>query len=285
MQKRMALICCLVVLVGLMSPLHQAAGYFAEDSFASCWKEGTKEEIEFDTGGSTYTVQPGDTLWSISRKFGIELKELIAANGIQGDLIRSGQVLVLSSQTQVRTHRVARGETLWSLARRYQVSVEQLEAANQIEDPCSLREGQELIIAANMEQAQPVAEQRGRIFSWPLSGRITSTFGPRDGEFHHGLDIAGDMGEVIHAARSGWVDSVGWRSIYGKTVVLDHGNGYKTLYAHLSEYLVSQGDIVEKGQGIAKVGSSGRSTGPHLHFEVRVNNKAVDPMLYLERRE
>lgn len=93
------------------------------------------------------------------------------------------------------------------------------------------------------------------------------------------------MGEVIHAARSGWVDSVGWRSIYGKTVVLDHGNGYKTLYAHLSECLVSQGDIVEKGQGIAKVGSSGRSTGPHLHFEVRVNNKAVDPMLYLERRE
>ncbi|HHV34053.1 MAG TPA: M23 family metallopeptidase [Syntrophomonadaceae bacterium] len=280
MQTRKALICCMVALLGLMSPLHQAAGYLAEDSFASCWKDEIKEE----TDASTYTVQPGDTLWSISRRHGVDLKELIAANGIQGDLIKPGEVLVLS-QTQARTHCVARGETLWSLARRYQVSVEQLVAVNQIQDPGSLRDGQELIIASNVEQAQPVAGQRGRTFSWPLSGRITSSFGPRDGGFHHGLDIAGDMGEVIQAARSGWVDSVGWLSLYGKTVILDHGNGYKTLYAHASDYLVSQGDIVEKGQGIAKVGSTGRSTGPHLHFEVRVNNKAVDPILYLEQKE
>lgn len=280
MQFRTALICCLTALMGLVSPLHQAAGYFAEDSFASCWKEETKKE----TVENTYTVQPGDTLWSISQRCGVDLKDLTAVNSIPGDLIKPGQVLVLSPEAQVRkrTHRVARGETLWSLARRYQVSMEQLVVVNQIRDPGSIRDGQELIIDMK-DQVEPVIGQgSGRIFSWPLSGRITSLFGPRGDGFHHGLDIAGEMGEVIKAARGGRVDSVEWLPLYGRTVILDHGDGYKTLYAHASAYLIGRGDAIEKGQGIARVGSTGRSTGPHLHFEVRVNNKPVDPTLYLE---
>jgi murein DD-endopeptidase MepM/ murein hydrolase activator NlpD len=115
-----------------------------------------------------------------------------------------------------------------------------------------------------------------------LAGRITSHYGIRGAGFHHGLDIAGEMGDIIKAARSGRVEAVEWRPIYGETVIIDHGDGYQTLYAHASEYLVKPGGLVETGQGIARVGSTGRSTGPHLHFEVRIDNKAVNPIHYLE---
>jgi len=228
-----------------------------------------------------YTVKPGDTLWSISRVFGVSLSELKRLNGIHdGDLIRVGQVLLLP---EVKTHRVSRGETLWSLSQRYGTSVGQLMDVNQITDPTSLKAGQELIIAGNSKGALPVTGQvQKMIFAWPLKGRITSQFGPRNGGVHHGLDIAGEMGELIRAGESGVVTTVGYLPFYGNTVIIDHGGGYKTLYGHASEYLVKKGDIVEKGQPIARVGSTGRSTGPHLHFEVRINNKAVNPVHYLE---
>lgn len=283
MQLRMALICCLVVCLGLASPLHQATGYFAEDSFVSSWKEAAGETAYQGETDITYTVQPGDTLWSISRQCQVDLNKLAAANDIRGNLIIPGQVLVLSPGTRDRTHRVSRGETLWSLARHYQISVGQLMEINQINDPNVIRDGQNLIVSIGIGQVQPVMKQRPeRIFSWPLTGRITSHYGTRGDGFHHGLDIAGEMGDVIKAAHSGRVDAVEWRPYYGRTVIIEHGDGYQTLYAHASEYLVEPGDFVETGQGIARVGSTGRSTGPHLHFEVRIDNKAVNPILYLE---
>jgi LysM repeat protein len=283
MKLRMALICCLLVCLGLASPLHQSTGYFPKDSSVSSWKEATAETAYQGETDITYTVQPGDTLWSISRQCQVDLNKLVADNEIRGNLIIPGQVLVLSPETRGRTHQVSRGETLWSLARRYQVSVGQLMEMNQINDPNVIRDGQNLIVSIGIGQVQPVMGQRPeRIFSWPLTGRITSHYGTRGDGFHHGLDIAGEMGDVIKAAHSGRVDAVEWRPYYGRTVIIEHGDGYQTLYAHASEYLVEPGDFVETGQGIARVGSTGRSTGPHLHFEVRIDNKAVNPILYLE---
>jgi LysM repeat protein len=283
MQLRMALICCLLVCLGLASPLHQSTGYFPKDSSVSSWKEATAETAYQGETDITYTVQPGDTLWSISRQCQVDLNKLVADNEIRGNLIIPGQVLVLSPETRGRTHQVSRGETLWSLARRYQVSVGQLMEMNQINDPNVIRDGQNLIVSTATDQVQPVmGQQPERIFSWPLAGRITSHYGIRGAGFHHGLDIAGEMGDIIKAARSGRVEAVEWRPIYGETVIIDHGDGYQTLYAHASEYLVEPGGLVETGQGIARVGSTGRSTGPHLHFEVRIDNKAVNPILYLE---
>jgi murein DD-endopeptidase MepM/ murein hydrolase activator NlpD len=175
------------------------------------------------------------------------------------------------------------GMAIIALARRYQVSVGQLMEMNQINDPNVIRDGQNLIVSTATDQVQPVmGQQPERIFSWPLAGRITSHYGIRGAGFHHGLDIAGEMGDIIKAARSGRVEAVEWRPIYGETVIIDHGDGYQTLYAHASEYLVEPGGLVETGQGIARVGSTGRSTGPHLHFEVRIDNKAVNPIHYLE---
>ncbi|MCX7748771.1 MAG: peptidoglycan DD-metalloendopeptidase family protein [Clostridia bacterium] len=121
----------------------------------------------------------------------------------------------------------------------------------------------------------------------PSSGRISSNFGGRKDPFnddekqHKGIDFAAGYGEDIIASASGKVAFSGKFGNYGNTVILNHGRGISTLYAHCSELLVEEGQSVTKGKAIAKVGSSGRSTGPHLHFEVRVNDIQVDPLQYL----
>ncbi len=120
-------------------------------------------------------------------------------------------------------------------------------------------------------------------WSMPLEGRVSSEFGMRKlghedrARMHKGLDIAAPEGTPIQAARGGVVEFAGERGGYGNTVVVDHGDGTRTLYAHASELLVEEGQRVRRGEQIAKVGSTGRSTGPHLHFEVRRDGEAVDP--------
>ncbi len=122
---------------------------------------------------------------------------------------------------------------------------------------------------------------------WPTSGPITSPFGWRThpifgtGRFHSGIDIGADYGDAVVAADSGIVISSGWMGGYGKAIIIDHGNGISTLYGHNSELLVDEGTRVQKGQLISRVGSTGYSTGPHLHFEVREDGSPVSPMGYL----
>lgn len=125
------------------------------------------------------------------------------------------------------------------------------------------------------------------VLSWPVSGTITSPFGYRRNpfgggmEFHQGLDIAAPMGTTVTAAASGTVLSAGWYGGYGNYILIDHGGGMATGYGHLSQIFVSAGQQVQKGQAIGAVGSTGMSTGPHLHFEVRIQGKATDPAAYL----
>jgi murein DD-endopeptidase MepM/ murein hydrolase activator NlpD len=116
---------------------------------------------------------------------------------------------------------------------------------------------------------------------WPVDGVVTSGFGMRWGRMHEGIDIAAPIGTPIWAAAAGTVIHSGWLSGYGNLVVVDHGNGLATAYAHASAILVVLGQQVSQGETIALVGSTGHSTGPHLHFEVRINGVAVDPLLYL----
>jgi murein DD-endopeptidase MepM/ murein hydrolase activator NlpD len=115
---------------------------------------------------------------------------------------------------------------------------------------------------------------------WPVSGTITSTYGPRWGSFHYGIDIAAPTGTPVRAAASGRVIVAGWMGGYGNLIVVDHGNGLATAYAHLSAIWIGGGSV-SQGQGIGAVGCTGSCTGPHLHFEVRVNGSAVNPMGYL----
>ena len=118
-------------------------------------------------------------------------------------------------------------------------------------------------------------------FIWPVSGTVVSGFGMRWGRMHEGIDITAPSGTPIWAAASGTVIHAGWLGGYGNLVVVDHGGGLSTAYAHASAILVGVGQRVAQGETVSLVGSTGNSSGPHLHFEVRVNGIAVDPLLYL----
>lgn len=170
----------------------------------------------------------------------------------------------------------------------------------QIEDLSASEESQleALIIERQREiEAQREAARRAAgivgttsapgALAWPVSGTITSPFGYRRNpfgggmEFHQGLDIAAPMGTTITSAASGTVISAGWYGGYGNYILIDHGGGMATGYGHCSQIFVSVGQQVQKGQAIGAVGSTGASTGPHVHFEVRINGKPVDPAAYL----
>jgi murein DD-endopeptidase MepM/ murein hydrolase activator NlpD len=122
---------------------------------------------------------------------------------------------------------------------------------------------------------------------WPIQGRITGSFGERidpfsgEGAFHRGIDISGDIGTRIIAPADGVIQFADIMNGYGRTVMIDHGNGISTLYGHLSGFAVSAGEEIHRGDTLGYVGQSGRSTGPHLHYEVRIFNTPVNPHKYL----
>jgi murein DD-endopeptidase MepM/ murein hydrolase activator NlpD len=127
----------------------------------------------------------------------------------------------------------------------------------------------------------PVQGESSSGFIWPVSGPVTSPFGMRWGRMHEGIDISVPEGTPIHAAASGRVILAAYTGGYGNYTCIDHGGGLSTCYAHQSSFAVSSGQSVQQGQVIGYSGNTGSSTGPHLHFEVRVNGAAVDPMGYL----
>ena len=141
----------------------------------------------------------------------------------------------------------------------------------------------------DMRGYEKVLRERGYTPSiWPVDGKLESGFGGRRNpfggsgyEFHSGQDIEAAWGSPVVAGASGRVTFVGWQNGYGQLVVIDHGGGLTTRYGHLSHIDVAQGETVSRGQTIARVGSTGRSTGPHLHYEVRINDEAVNPLQYL----
>ncbi|NNL67995.1 MAG: M23 family metallopeptidase, partial [Myxococcales bacterium] len=129
--------------------------------------------------------------------------------------------------------------------------------------------------------ARADAEKAKLVFRWPAEGRLTSKFGRRWGRRHQGIDLAAKPGTPVRAAEAGRVIFSARLGAYGNAVVVRHSEHYNTVYAHNRKLHVRKGDWVERGEKIAEVGSTGRSTGPHLHFEVRRGRKPQDPLLYL----
>ena len=176
---------------------------------------------------------------------------------------------------------VEAGDTLWGLANQYNVTTEAIMNANKRHDD-RLAIGEKLIIPGGRHRAAYTASRAIQArFIWPTSGEFTSPYGYRWGRIHAGIDVANDPATPVRAARAGRIVYAGWQSGYGNTVVIDHGSDYSTLYAHLHSFAVAVGNYVQTGQFIAYMGNTGNSTGTHLHFEIRVGDKPVNPMNYL----
>ena len=137
---------------------------------------------------------------------------------------------------------------------------------------------------ASRSQTRVAAPKPAPDWTRPASGPMSSTFGPRWGTFHYGVDIAAGYGNPVRAAHAGTIITAGWYGGYGYAVIIDHGNGITTRYGHNSKLLVHVGEKVKAGQEISLVGSTGDSTGPHCHFEVRVDGVAVDPIPFMLAR-
>jgi len=246
------------------------------------------ESVPTDSRMRLYQVKRGDTLWGISRAYNVELETVMLINNLNiNSILTVGQTLQIPYE-RPRIHVIRKGETMWDVAIRYDISVSDLKRANPDKNPKRLRIGDKLnipdstyrtVIGENPSRGVLMSSSR---FIWPLVGIITSYYGWRNSGFHHGLDIAGDVGDSIRAAESGKVIFAGFKPVYGYTVIIEHADGKQTVYAHASSICVKNNQKVVKGQVIAAVGASGNATGPHLHFEIREGGKTQNPLGYLK---
>ncbi len=230
------------------------------------------------TAISVYVVRSGDTLSEIAKMFDVSINTIAWANNIQGRLIREGQELVILPITGVR-HTVVQGETLASIAKKYEGNLEEIANYNELATDASLAVGQTVIVPDGVVATPPSsifsAPFRGAsgpsiagYYSWPVNGGVLT----QGLHGYNGIDIGAPTGTRILAAAVGTVilaKGGGWNGGYGNYVVIRHDNGTQTLYAHMSQVLTTVGARVQQGSSIGNVGSTGKATGPHLHFEVR----------------
>jgi len=240
-----------------------------------------------------HVVEPGDTIWAIMKAYNVDEATIVNANNLTNpSALKVGQKLTFPSVTGL-THTVKSGDTVYDLAKKYQVNQQIILEANELADG-SIKIGQVLVIpGGKMPKAATAKTSAGASgkataasnmsFIHPLyrGARITQYFSSSGG--HYGIDWGVPTGSSVKAAASGVVTKAGWGTGYGKLVVIDHGNGVSTYYAHNSKFLVSVGDRVSQGQVIAYSGNTGRSTGPHLHFEIRISNRPQNPLTYVSK--
>lgn len=245
---------------------------------------------------STYRAKNGDNLWTIARANNLDFYTLLSVNRLKkANKISIGQEVKIPNQRGL-LHTVHKGDTLEDIALRYDVSIRKVIRVNRILRPNEISPGKDLFIPG-AEVSHAYSKQLLRDsgippqFAWPCrkSARMSSGYGYRKDPFtgrrafHSGTDFAPGYGASVYASMRGRVKYAGYMGGYGKLVVLDHGNGYTTRYGHLSRILVRKGKYVGQGQQIGKVGNTGRSTGAHLHFEVRKNGRAINPRTVLNR--
>ncbi len=257
-----------------------------------------------------YKVQPGDSLWTIARKNNMYVSDIVQTNHIQEDSILAlGQAIMLNKPQPLITV-VAKVEGSGDVPIPYQTTTLTDNSISGIKVKTEGQNGEKFVaytaIKRNGEmESQDVSEEKvlkaavdkvvvqgsratyqvasrggtasGRL-NWPINGSITQSFSVGG---HTGMDIAGPIGTTVCAADGGVVTFAGWQGGYGNFVIIDHGNGLVTRYGHCSKLLVSSGQRVEQGQAIALRGSTGHSTGPHLHFEVLQNGSFRNPINYL----
>ena len=266
-----------------------------------------------------YVVQQNDSWWLIARKNDMKTKEVLAGNpgATEDTVLQPGQVIklvsitpyltVLSKGTYTATEIIpfdVVSKTDYNLGSGQTVVKQQGSDGSKIVTYFYERKNghdvsKTVVTQKVVKEAVPQVVAKGpdadRVtiayasrgsgsvpsLMWPIRGRINSYYGMRWGSFHTGIDIAGDTGDPYVAAAAGKVVAAGWDGGYGKMILIDHGNGVMTRYAHSSTLLVSVGQQVTKGQTIGLVGSTGNTTGPHLHFEIISNGSTLNPLSYL----
>ena len=259
---------------------------------------------------NTYTIQDGDTAEGVAQKNGMTLPALKDLNpSVSWSKLKQGQKVYLSKEAPLASVKVTRrvdyieaipyetttekSDSLYTNEKK--VKVKGVRGQTAITADLVLVDNKEISrdIISNAVISEPVTEvllvgtkpvpakaATGK-FMRPAGGYVSSPYGYRGREFHTGIDYANPSGSPIYAADGGTVTFSGWKGNYGKMIIINHGNGYETVYAHCSALSVTVGQKVAKGQRIASVGSTGRSTGPHLHFEIRKNGKHQNPALYV----
>ncbi len=253
----------------------------------------------------TYTIENGDTISGIAQKFGISVNTVLWANGMTArSLLKVGRTLTILPVSGV-LHTVKKGETLGGIAKRYGADLDEVLAANRIASAGQIRIGQNLIVPGGQPPAPVIRQvaptppstlgnvrdvflppptgvvgqgaEAGRL-AWPTDQHLINQYFHNG---HPGIDINGNLSNHTYAADDGIVTYAGWNSGgYGNMILIDHGNGMITRYGHHSKLYVKVGDQVTKGQVIGQIGSTGHSTGPHLHFELYVNGKRANPLSY-----
>lgn len=239
----------------------------------------------------SYTVKDGDTLARIAEKYGVSIDTIKWSNDIKRDSLSIGQVLKIPPVTGI-VHKVREGETVQSIAKKYKTESQKIVnfPFNDFADldTFALNVGQTLIVPDGVQPQAPaiartapapiVAGGSGQL-QWPTSGQISQY----PVWYHMAFDIANPAAPGIMAANNGVVVVVEYlRYGYGQHAIIDHGGGLSTLYGHMSEIYVKPGDRVARGQVIGRMGSTGRSTGTHLHFETRLGGRAVNPAGYFK---
>lgn len=291
------------VLAGDSLPQSEVLGMSTEDTYAMGMQTLSSEAVLQYRGGEVleHEVQAGQTLSQIAEQYGLTVDTVMWANGIDDEdtQIREGQVLKILPMDGV-LHKVKKGETVYSIAKKYegnpQAIVDYPFNTFTNDETFDLAVGQTLMVPDGvMPEAKPVdprtalarvlTPDAGQVsalgsFVWPAAGNISQGYR----FYHKAIDIANKGGGSILAADSGTVAVAGWPDNYGygNRVVIDHGNGYRTLYAHLSRINVVAGQSVNRGDVIGSMGSTGRSTGVHLHFEIRAGGALQNPLNFLK---
>lgn len=245
-----------------------------------------------------YTVQTGDTVSTIAEKFGISQNTILWENKLAlTSYIRPGQILSILPTSGI-SYKIAKGDTLTKIAQKYKSDVNKILDFNRLTDEADIQIGQAIIIPEGQPYYAPVPAApklatinkifqpshidvpSGEQMAWPTTARrISQYFNWR----HIGLDIDGDFGDPIWAAENGVVTkSICQKTGYGCHVIIDHGNGKTTLYAHFQKLYVKEGQSVVRGDVLGEMGSTGYSTGSHLHFEVRFGGKRYNPLSYIK---
>ncbi len=256
-----------------------------------------KERVRFPGINLNFvTVEKGDNFWKIARQYGVNIDTLIGINLFWNDLkAREGCMVIVPSEQGVvefvnDTSEISSLKEIYGAADD-EIVVQRRPLGDFFSDMFSEKK---YPIAVFIKEARPVARNMsadlaGRfrlreMFRSPLGGRFSSFFGNRkhpvyrSTRFHNGIDIAAPYGTYIGASRNGRVVSTGWMGAYGKAVIIEHDNGYRTLYGHMSVIYAKPGQQVKAGKLIGKVGSTGLSTGPHLHFTLWHNGRLLNPM-------